>query len=84
VLLDQRRRLLLLSADFRYMQFRGDEDLDVSADPELKKVPLSPASVSCLTIALAKAARETFRGALMTMCYWRPVKFRITGCQECR
>jgi len=80
VILDQRRRLLLLSADFRYMQFRGDEDLDVSADPELKKVPLSPASRS----ALAKAARETFRGALMTMCYWRPVKFRITGCQECR
>ena len=57
-----------------------DEDLDVSADPELKNVPLSPASRS----AQAKAAKETFRGALMTMCYWRPVKFCITGCQECR
>jgi len=35
-----------------------DEDLDVSADPELKKVPLSPASRS----AQAKAATETFKG----------------------
>jgi len=57
-----------------------DGDLDVSTDHESKKVPLSPAS----RLAQAKAAKETFRGALMTMCYWRSVKFCLTGCQECK